>query len=122
MAMAVSSWRDEMYFGCAGEFVASASHSGAQSEPGDAKIASTPMARRPPRTASAPVTRRISLNDAECRHQLRIALVLGADVGGEGLRRHRLGDVHGERPEALQHLWLLHQPDHLAVQPVDGLA
>src|SRR5258706_15268523 len=58
MPTAVSSWREEMYSGTSpGAYgLASASQSGAQSEPGEAKMRSTPILRSWRRTASAPVT------------------------------------------------------------------
>src|SRR5262245_65772751 len=57
MAIAVSSWREERYSGNSprAEGSASASHSGAQSEPGEAKIFSTPILRRVRRRACAPL-------------------------------------------------------------------
>src|SRR5882672_4955865 len=57
MASAVSSWREERYSGNSSraEGIASASHSGAQSDPGEAKIFSTPILRRVRRRACAPL-------------------------------------------------------------------
>src|SRR5882672_4657090 len=55
--MAVSSWREERYSGTSPlpESLARASQSGAQSEPGEAKIFSTPRRRSVRSKASAPV-------------------------------------------------------------------
>src|SRR6266850_613686 len=122
MATAVSSWRTETYSGNSPAACgrASASHSGAQSEPGEAKMRSTPMAPSARRIASAPII--VASFDAELRDELGVALVLALHIRRELGGRHRLGELHRERLEPLAHLRLLHQADDLAVQPFDRLA
>src|SRR5581483_8245050 len=58
MPIAVSSWRDETYWGASSlaQGAASASQSGAQSEPGEAKMRSTPIAPSAFRRTCPPVT------------------------------------------------------------------
>src|SRR5690242_10505844 len=56
MPSAVSSCRDDTYWGAPCEGAASASHSGAQSEPGEAKMRSTPIAPSALRRTCPPVT------------------------------------------------------------------
>src|SRR3954463_9800593 len=121
MPTAVSSWREEMYSGTSPSFQgrASASQSGAQSEPGEAKMRSTPIARSARSSASEPLMR--SVANVELRQQLCVARVLRAHIGAELLRRHRLGEVHRKRFEALEHRRLLHHALHLAVQALDRL-
>src|SRR4029077_3324094 len=122
MPTAVSSWREEMYSGTSpgAHGAASASQSGAQSEPGEAKMRSTPIAASARSSATAPVGR--SLANIELRQQLCVARGLRAHIGAELLRRHRLGDIHRERLEALEHGRLLHHALHLAVQALHRLA
>src|SRR5436853_7519732 len=122
MPTAVSSWREEMYSGASrlAHGAASASQSGAQSEPGEAKMRSTPIAASARSSASAPVGR--SMANIELRQQLCVARVLRAHVSGELLRRHRLGDIHRECLEALEHRRLFHQALDLAVQPIERFA
>src|SRR3954462_11443598 len=92
METAVSSWRTETYSGISpgAHGLASASHSGAQSEPGEAKMRSTPMLRSALSRDSAPVMR-LFLAQAELGKELAVALAFAAHVGCELLRRHRLG-------------------------------
>src|SRR3954463_2387437 len=103
MPTAVSSWRDEMYSGTSPAFQgrASASHSGAQSDPGEAKMRSTPIARSARSSASEPLMR--SVANVELRQQFCVARVLGVHIGAELLRRHRLGGGYRGRPAALEH-------------------
>src|SRR5881394_2143400 len=121
MPTAVSSWRDEMYCGTspAAYGRASASHSGAQSDPGEAKMRSTPIERSTRSTASAPVGSLLS--NVQLGQQLGVALVLRAHVGAELLGRHGLGEVHRQRLEALEHHRFLHRAEHFAVQPIDHI-
>src|SRR5438067_3099586 len=123
MPTAVSSWREEMYSGTSpgADGFASASQSGAQSEPGEAKMRSTPMALSARSSASEPLRRSLPAN-VELRQKLRVARVLGAHIGAELLRRHRLGQVDSERLESLEHRRLLHHALHLAIQALDRLA
>src|SRR4029079_9186020 len=100
MPIAVSSWRDAMKRDTHHESDASASQRGAQSEPGEAKIASTPIARRPRRIACEPVMP-VLVSNVQLGKKFRVARILGLNVIGELLRRHRLREVHRERPEAL---------------------
>src|SRR6266850_8429235 len=122
MPTAVSSWREEMYSGASllAHGAASASQSGAQSEPGEAKMRSTPIAASARSKAAAPVGR--SLANIELRQQLPVVRVLRAYIGAELPRRHRLGDVHRERLEALEHCRLFHHALHFAVQAIQRLA
>src|SRR2546425_10343333 len=121
MPIAVSSWREERYCGTSGHCsFASASQSGAQSDPGEAKMRSTPIARSTRRTASAPVGSLLS--NIQLGQQLAVARMLGTHIGGELVWRHRIGDVHGERLEALEHHRLLHGADHFAVEFFDCFA
>src|ERR1044071_7335229 len=93
MATAVSSWRTETYSGNSPAACgrASASHSGAQSEPGEAKMRSTPMAPSALRIASAPII--VRSFDPELGDELGVALVLALHVGRELGGRHRLRGV-----------------------------
>src|SRR3954463_15704048 len=118
---AVSSWRTETYSGISpgAHGLASASHSGAQSEPGEAKMRSTPMLRNAFSSDSAPVMR-LFLAQAKLGKELAVAFVFATHVGCELRRRHRLGEVDGQRAKTLQHLRLLHELDDFAVQPLDG--
>src|SRR5438034_10739532 len=81
---------------------------------------STPIERSTRRTASAPVGSLLS--NIQLGQELRVARVLREDVGRELLGRHRLGEVHGERLEALEHHRLLHGADHFAVEFFDRFA
>src|SRR6185295_11155589 len=103
MPSAVSSWREEMYSGTspAAYGRASASQSGAQSEPGEAKMRSTPIERRTRRTASAPVGSLLS--NIELGQQFSVARVFGAHIGAELVGRHRLGEVHRQCLEPIEH-------------------
>src|SRR5258705_9812086 len=96
MPTAVSSWREEMYSGASllAHGAASASQSGAQSEPGEAKMRSTPIAVSARSKATAPVGR--SLANIELRQQLPVVRVFRAYIGAELPRRHRLREVHRE--------------------------
>src|SRR3982751_3509686 len=109
MPTAVSSWREEMYSGASrlAHGAASASQSGAQSEPGEAKMRSTPIALSARSSASEPLRRSLCAN-VELRQEFCVARVLAAHVGAELLRRHRLRKIDGERLEALEHRRLLH--------------
>src|SRR6185369_8192676 len=122
MATAVSSWRTETYSGNSPAACgrASASQSGAQSEPGEAKMRSTPMAPSTLRIASAPIMPRSF--DPELGNELGVAVVLALHVGRKLGGRHRLGELHREGLEPLAHLRLLHQAEDLAVQALDRLA
>src|SRR5260221_2410247 len=105
MPTAVSSWREEMYSGTSpGAYgLASASQSGAQSEPGEAKMRSTPIARSWRRTASAPVTIPLLLSNVQLGKQLGVARVLSANISGELVGRHRLGEGFPKRPYTVHH-------------------
>src|SRR5262249_26198005 len=85
---------------------------------------STPMAPSALRIASAPILGNSMVRsfDAELGNELGVSVVLALHIGGELGGRHRVGELHCERFEALANLRLLHQADHLAVQPLDRLA
>src|SRR6266849_4889889 len=122
MPTAVSSCREEMYSGTSPGWygLASASQSGAQSDPGEAKMRSTPIARSTRRTASAPVGSLLS--NIQLGQELAVARVLDTHIGGELVWRHRLRDVHRQRLETLEHHRLLHGADHFPVEFFDCFA
>src|SRR3954466_8183843 len=104
MPSAVSSWRDETYAGSSFPAEARASHSGAQSDPGDANMRSTPMAPSALRSACPPViallhSLRGFLREAEVRMLGDIHLALEkAKLGGEvQVRLQRLQVGHQVR-------------------------
>src|SRR5258705_852923 len=121
MPTAVSSWREEMYSGKSPSSCgrASASQSGAQSEPGEAKMRSTPIRRSARSSASAPIM--VFLLETQLGQQLRVAFALLTHVSGELGRRHRPSEIEGERLEPLEHHRLLHRLDDFAVHPLDRL-
>src|SRR2546425_4811192 len=81
---------------------------------------STPIARSTRSTASAPVG--TLLSNIQLGQELAVARMLDTHIGGELLWRHRLGDVHRQRLETLEHHRLLHGADHFAVEVFDRFA
>src|SRR5258708_30189897 len=82
---------------------------------------STPIARNWRRTASAPLISPfvpLLLSNVQLGKQLGVARILPAHISGELVGRHRLGESHRKRLQALQHRRVPSPPLHLRLFPL----